>query len=144
MVDGDERRECQPPQRVEGSARQDIVAGLQSIDRADEHEDGEKAEYEQRGCLAPHKDITAARSGSLRFMQPRPLDCDERLPAVRPRTHSRRACGSQGMGLTPRTWSSSLIPIPVPSMPMEKLALSVSPSKSAIWAVKSSFSSGVG
>src|SRR5262249_59652948 len=43
---------------------------------------------------------------------------------------------------TPRTWSLSFMP--VPSIPMEKVALAVSPSASAIWTVKSSFSSGAG
>ena len=38
---------------------------------------------------------------------------------------------------TPSTWLS--LKIPVPSIPMEKLSVAVSPSASAIWTLKSSF-----
>src|SRR5262245_10079451 len=54
VPDGDERRECRPPPRVECFARQAIVAGLQQADSADGLEVGE-TEHEQRRSLAPNQ-----------------------------------------------------------------------------------------
>src|SRR5262245_10760109 len=109
MVDGDERRECQPPRRAKRSARQDIVAGLQPIDEADEREGGEKTAHEQPGYLAPDQGRHCREIRLFDFHAAAPTRCAMRGSRLCAQGHTAGKLAAQA--LRPTTWSLSLTPV---------------------------------